>query len=107
MMPLQLPMQQHPAPMAPYFGFQPKMPLQPITVFEPISLVQALYSTNESFSDKSPLSFANVMNRSSNNEYESRFFELIGSQILEMQAKIEERLTKVEQLRQDCFNKLF
>ena len=38
---------------------------------------------------------------------EERFYELIGSQITAMQTKIEERLSKVEPLRQDCFDKLF
>ena len=38
---------------------------------------------------------------------EDRFYELIGSQISAMQSKIEERLSKVEPLRQDCFDKLF
>jgi len=41
------------------------------------------------------------------NAKEERFFELIGSQILSMQETIEERLIKVEPIRQDCFKKLF
>ena len=47
------------------------------------------------------------MNELKCNRSEERFFELIGSQILAMQAKIEQRLAKVESLRKDCFDKLF
>lgn len=38
---------------------------------------------------------------------EERFYELLGSQITDMQVKIENRLSRVEPLRQDCFDKLF
>jgi hypothetical protein len=84
------------------------MPLQPSSIFEPLTLFQAL-TANGVFSDKNHLVFASgsTLTEASSNRNEERFFELIGKQILAMQSKIEDRLTRVQPLRQDCFDKLF
>ena len=76
----------------------------PQCIFEPVSLSQAL-TANGSLPAVSSLGGASTTASSLINE--ERFYELIGSQISAMQSKIEERLSKVEPLRQDCFDKLF